>query len=214
MKSVAYTVVIIATIAALLMMIFPVNAEEDLITPLSGAINSSEPFITIDPIGNRTIGEVFFINGTTNLPISENLTIYVNPITPPHGGRGRKEKGIVVDKIPIFTAINGVNHWSVNVTDGYWTPEYFLVIIGSKKHIPQEPTYQSFLMVEPKNNTPFFDIPNSISTVSLSEQQTTFELSPMGSQSTASPFSIGSIVISVFLAGIALQISEKYKKWR
>ena len=26
------------------------------------------PFITIDPVGNHTIDEVFFINGTTNLP--------------------------------------------------------------------------------------------------------------------------------------------------
>ena len=41
--------------------------------PLTSADNANEipnttPFIIIDPIGNHTVGDVFFINGTTNLP--------------------------------------------------------------------------------------------------------------------------------------------------
>ena len=57
-------------IAATIILIVPIaNAENVNVTPVT------TPFITIDPIGKHTIGDVFFINGTTNLPLSENLTI-------------------------------------------------------------------------------------------------------------------------------------------
>jgi hypothetical protein len=32
-----------------------------------------DPFITIDPSGNHSIGDVFFINGTTNLPANDTI---------------------------------------------------------------------------------------------------------------------------------------------
>jgi hypothetical protein len=42
--------------------------------PIAGAENVTPvttPFITINPIGNHTVGDVFFINGTTNLGTRE-----------------------------------------------------------------------------------------------------------------------------------------------
>ena len=70
-------------------------------------------FITIDPIGNQTIGDVFFINGTTILPASQILTVFINPGT----------KNFCGD-CPTFTInslitpnSSGINHWSVNVTN-------------------------------------------------------------------------------------------------
>ena len=41
-----------------------------LITPPVSAtipLTNTEPVITIDPVGNHTVGEVFYVNGTTNL---------------------------------------------------------------------------------------------------------------------------------------------------
>jgi hypothetical protein len=84
-------------------------------------------FITIDPIGNHTIGDVFFINGTTNLPISENLTIWFGNYEweeqsftydckecqriPPTDKVGK------VENIPISPTVNDTNRWSANVTN-------------------------------------------------------------------------------------------------
>jgi len=38
---------------------------------------ATTPFITSDPIGNHAIGGVFFINGSTNLPVSEMLRMEI-----------------------------------------------------------------------------------------------------------------------------------------
>ncbi len=49
-----------------------------IIVPLVSAENvtpNTTPFITIDPIGNHTIDEVFFINGTTSLPANNELLL-------------------------------------------------------------------------------------------------------------------------------------------
>lgn len=43
----------------------------------NGTLIPATPFITMDPIENHSIGDVFFINGTTNLPVSDNLTITI-----------------------------------------------------------------------------------------------------------------------------------------
>jgi len=117
--------------AAIIVLIAPtVSAENVNVAPVT------TPFITIDPIGNHTIGEVFFINGTTNLPVSENLTIGVFPVTFHHGLKGyiEPEPGIVVYTIPIVSATNGINHWSANITDGNWIPGEFVATVVAREH--------------------------------------------------------------------------------
>ncbi len=44
---------------------------------LNSTVAPVEPYIMIDPIGNHVIGDIFFINGTTNLPVSQNLTMEI-----------------------------------------------------------------------------------------------------------------------------------------
>ncbi len=89
------------------------NADEVNVSP------NITPFITIDPIGNHTIGDVFFINGTTNMPVSENLTIsferYID-FGAPHA-KNNPDHLVSISDIPISSAIPGTNRWSVNVTD-------------------------------------------------------------------------------------------------
>ena len=80
------------------------------------------PFITIDPIGNHTVGDMFFINGTTNLPDSDNLLMWItsSDYERPHD---KSEMGPLpgeytdVQNISIFSDITGTNRWSVNVTN-------------------------------------------------------------------------------------------------
>ena len=76
---------------------------------------SATPFITIDPIGNHTVGDVFFINGTTNLPASNNsLAIQIAPANLNPAGWGPSYSSTV----SVIKGENGVNIWSGNVTVG------------------------------------------------------------------------------------------------
>ena len=170
MNEIKLKILLFASFAILLVTIIIVpmaNAEYDNVTPI---ITS---FITIDPIGNHTIGDVFFINGTTNLPVTQNLTIHVYPLASTHEPRGRiPPPGIFVDGIPIVPITNGVNRWSVNVTNGYWRSEEFIVIIWATKFIPEVPIYQRFTLFEPNNTILYRTV---ISTPSPSIQTTPLE---------------------------------------
>jgi hypothetical protein len=99
-------------------------AENTNVTPVS------TKFITIDPIGKYVIGDVLFINGTTNLPVSEKLkgtittTIFI-----PAGKYEQYYPGAFLSDIPIAPTPTGPNRWSVNVTDlvinelpTWWSP--------------------------------------------------------------------------------------------
>jgi hypothetical protein len=78
------------------------------------------PFITIDPIGNHTAGDVFFINGTTNLPVTDNVSLnldtYCNEFRP-HMKSEIDPEYISISNIPIVPGIAGINLWSFNATD-------------------------------------------------------------------------------------------------
>ena len=43
--------------------------------PVANAGSSQAPFVTINPIGNYTLGNMLYINGTTNLPVNDTLTV-------------------------------------------------------------------------------------------------------------------------------------------
>ncbi len=83
-------------------------------------------FITIDPIVNHTIGDVFFINGTTNLPVTENLTMaiegiefvkYISRTNTKSSGPPPLNEYRYISDISISPAQPGTNRWSTNVTD-------------------------------------------------------------------------------------------------
>jgi len=75
------------------------------------------PFVTIDPIGNHTKGEIFYINGTTNIYISNVSWILFlrkqgsDSDSPPEG------EYVHLPVTVITSNISGVSRWSANATD-------------------------------------------------------------------------------------------------
>lgn len=101
-------------------MIIPsASAETANVTP------PDSPFITIDPIGDHAIGEVFFINGTTNLPPSDKLRMGIfssvikrgDKFTPWVGANRPGEYATIAPIAITTSAFPGLNQWSVNLTD-------------------------------------------------------------------------------------------------
>ncbi len=86
--------------------------------PVANAGSSQAPFVTIDPIGNYTLGNMLYINGTTNLPVNDTLTVLVSPDYYVPGPFGPPE--YVYHRwtnISIVSTPSGKNRWSVNATD-------------------------------------------------------------------------------------------------
>jgi hypothetical protein len=87
------------------------------IVPIVSADNGNvtldtTPFITIDPIGNHAIGEVFVIKGTTNLPpVVDTLHILIDPTTFNPAGVGSSFQSTV----PIQRGDKDINFWSCTV---------------------------------------------------------------------------------------------------
>ena len=127
-------------------LVFVILISLAFLVPIACAESSTGSFITIDPIGNHTVGEVFFINGTTNLPVSENLSMDIieyywferpksknDPDHPPHG-----EYAYNIPVISIGSTTPGTNRWSVNVTDTVKklvSGEYIVWVLYSHKNI-------------------------------------------------------------------------------
>jgi hypothetical protein len=89
----------------------------DSITP-STISPAPTPFIAIDPIGNHTVGEVFFVNGTTSLPDSnESLTLFIGWADFNPAGWGVP---FYRSNISIKSGENGVNFWSAEILPSRW----------------------------------------------------------------------------------------------
>jgi hypothetical protein len=118
-------------VATIIVLIVPVVSAENTSLRTSSTnlttttiVSPAELFISVDPIGNHTIDEVFFINGTTNLPLSEKLTVeiigydwLISPKTKSGGLQVPSGRYANIPDISILSAISGTNRWSVNVTD-------------------------------------------------------------------------------------------------
>jgi hypothetical protein len=120
--------------------IMTASADNQNVTPVFA------PFITIDPIGNHTIGDVFFINGTTNLPVTEPLLMDIfnfhllcctsgvqreSPFCPGY----RLDNVARVSDFSIYQDLSGPNRFSVNVTDrlrGFVSGDYVVDICSNQ----------------------------------------------------------------------------------
>ena len=187
-----------------------------------------EPYITIDPIGNHTIGDVFFINGTTNLPVSEDLSVIIRStrhISRPHM-KTEITHGFDSGYVPIIKGINGTNLWSVNATDGTWGEDAYFASVESSKEVPcynhvqgcMEPEVrktQVFYMFYPEsmifatNTTP--PPVNHLTSVPSSLVQSPISTVPQPSPTNrATPFPV--ILLIIVLAGIVTLRSFKREK--
>ena len=91
-----------------------------MIPPASAAAPASvtEPFITIDPIGNHTAGVVFFINGTTNLGRWEN-TLDLDIEWWAFNPAGRWSP-MYITNASIQPVGNGTGIWSAEILPAQW----------------------------------------------------------------------------------------------
>ena len=75
------------------------------------SIEVTGPFITIDPVGNHTQGEIFFINGTTDNDPGKTVTLSISCFDSPFGRVSTFQSPVIIK-----TGNRGVNYWSYNVS--------------------------------------------------------------------------------------------------
>jgi hypothetical protein len=79
---------------------------------------AATPFIAIDPCGTHTTGEEFFINGTTNLAVSnESLFLQIGTAEFNPGGFG---SSVYTANVSVQKGNNGENFWSAEVLPSRW----------------------------------------------------------------------------------------------
>jgi len=143
------------------MMMFPIASADD------GNVTSvTTPYITINPIGNHTIDEVFFINGTTNLPADNaSLLITIETTNFNPGGAG----SFFTSNVSIQPGENGVNFWSCNATTSLWEtwlgpvpdaiPGQYLIMVNPTS--PLQVYQQQLFFILPSENSSRNIIPPS-----------------------------------------------------
>jgi hypothetical protein len=142
----------------LMIIIVPLVSAND-----SNGTSNITPFITIDPIGDYVIGDIFFINGTTNLPVTEKLVgTIITTIFIPGGKSGTNYPSAFLSDISIVSTSSDTNRWSVNVTDIAinelpvgWSP-YLVSVCPPSNDASPICGYQTFNISAPANS--FFTI--------------------------------------------------------
>lgn len=110
-----------------------------------------DPFIAIDTIGNHYIGDVFFINGTTNLPVGDrDMKLDVRGLwSTPGGCRGCFEYSTNLTIIP---GSDNINHWATNVTDiGISETGFYGATVSNQ--FPDASATSTFRILPPRNAT-------------------------------------------------------------
>ena len=94
-------------VVSIVLMIIPVTAVNQEIFPPGTANASSNTyyFITIDPIGNHSVSDVFFINGTTNLPVGDTLLVEGSSYDVVPGRRWGSDISVPVSVLPGITGV-------------------------------------------------------------------------------------------------------------
>ncbi|MDD5187049.1 MAG: hypothetical protein PHF57_02450 [Methanoregula sp.] len=155
------------------------SAEHDNVTPITTS------FITIDPIGNHTIGDVFIVHGTTNIPVSENLNIslivyalgyYNSAKYDPNNISTLYHRGYFKE-LKLTPGTNGINQWSENLTDLDWRPnnKYLIGVFSSNRDVETDEVFtmlpenfnastdsHSIQQSSSSSSTPILSVPMSV----------------------------------------------------
>jgi len=139
------------------------------------------PFITIDPIGNHTVDEVFYITGTTNLAVAnDSLYLQIESVNANPGGIG----SFFWSNVSIHPGKNEINIWSINSTASQWETyamrspptsqgampgEYTVMIVSPNPNITAESTQQFFLVSS--GNEPTSPQVSTTNTISENDSQ-------------------------------------------
>lgn len=136
------------------------------------------PFIALDPGGTHATGEVFFINGTTNLAASnDSLLLQIGSAEFNPGGFG---SSFYTANVSIHPGDDGVNSWSATILPSRWQvytepPDYYptptsrpadpgryLVAVSSRNpYGPESSATQQLVLVSPEAGIPEPDHPVS-----------------------------------------------------
>ncbi len=185
------------------------------------------PFITIDPIGDHAVGEVFFVNGTTNLGTWEKsliLDIEWSGFNP--GGFG---SSFYRTNASIQPGENGIGTWSAAIIPSQWerynespsyhpapvfarvySGEYVANVESSTPLGPSVAAQQTFGIVPPENNvTPTSTTPAGVQSSSPMGTGSGNTPSPAG-QGTPVPVIVP--VIAVFMGVVLLAVFNARKR--
>jgi len=194
----------ILLIILLLICCFPfVSAADVNVTP------NTTPLITIDPITDHVIGDVFFINGTTNLPVTKKLRAAFQRYTDLGPTmKGQTKKFFILPDIPISPGTATINRWSVNATDfvaeNLVSREYIFWIMSDETLASSD----KFSIFAPKNLTN----PNvqTVSSSSSSNPVTTSIVLETSAKQSSSP---SSLVLVLAILGVIF-LSFHYRRKR
>ena len=186
--------------------------------PIVDAATSQSPFITIDPIGNHAIGDVFFINGTTNLPVTENLSIIIQNfrVSSSKNSPDRSYPVIHIDNIPVIPEVivnSEENGWSANVSESVKqlvSGNYVVYVYASQEN--NIVTSQIITLLPEKNATLANPQTTSFTTPlpSFTPIQTTSETPTLSLTTPSSPL-LTALPIAV-IAAMAIARSLRRKK--
>jgi hypothetical protein len=164
-----------------------------------------KPFITIDPIENRTIGAVFVIHGTTNLPASTNKSLLLS-ITPTWKDPDRYSGFVYSKYLTIIQGENKTNHWSENVTEVDWrlNNEYFVKI--SSLYVQDSPRINTPVATQvftifPANTNPILEhsSPSPIQSPSIQNPSTNVTTLPLTTLSASLPLALPIVVFVIIM---------------
>jgi len=88
------------------------------------------PTITVDPVGDRHVGDKFTVTGETNLAVGDNILvqIYSSSFTPTEKTQSSAFSGATgTVQVTAGTGTSGLNTWSFPVDASTWKPDEYLV---------------------------------------------------------------------------------------
>ncbi len=165
-----------------------------------------EPVSLINPIGNRYIGDMFTITGSTNLAVGDDLLveIYSSSFGPTHKLQSGEFSGST-GTVTVGPGTNGYNAWSFYVdTSSFKADEYLVKVSGVTQDVVASTTFTVTERLSPPVTTaaPVLTpaIPLSIATPTA--------IHPTQPPVTRTPLSSIGIITGFIILGIARRIGK------
>ena len=94
----------------------------------------AKPFISVDPIGDKNVGDQFTISGTTSLPAGTKILVEVYPSAyADQTGSGSDDFTGATGTITITNSTRGASTWSFALDTTPFKPMEYLVSVSSLK---------------------------------------------------------------------------------
>jgi len=102
----------------------------------------AKPFISVDPVGDKNVGDAFTITGTTNLPAGTEILAEVYPsVYEDQTGTGSGEFTGATGSITVSGGPGSTNTWEFHLDTSTFKPMEYLVTISSFKGDPSKGDY-------------------------------------------------------------------------